>query len=321
MALIGIACADIHFFKFQAFNKDDSRLNYSLKAMRVIMNVATEYKVPILFMGDLFHTPKEVENETLTKVWDLFINYRQGEFFAISGNHDMSKKNGWKYKSPSYLDGFKHLNCFRRLDYFEKPYPIRGDNWLQGLPYMNSGEELMKGIEAYRKEIKKVKGYKILMLHTDCPGQKGWDDKEHGEAELPKKIDEYFRDWDLVLFGHVHRPQKISKRCYMLGSPIHQVMSDQGEMGYWRIYNDRPPLFVGLAEFPRFIKLKEGEKAKDDFNYYIPPEDVSKIEEIEAGDFNITLSRTKLAKRYLRVKGIKDPRKKEALINTLNSIE
>lgn len=322
MGLIGIAFSDIHLYKFQAFNKGNSRLENSLKAMRIICNVALEHRVPILFCGDLFHIPKEVENETLTQVMEFFESIRQVEFFAISGNHDLSQKNGWDYRSPTYLKGFNCFPCFRWLDYHKKPYPIKG-GWLQGLPYMNSVLELNKGIEAYRPEIKKQKGFKILMLHTDCPGQKGFDNLEHGEAELPKNIDHYFRDWDLVLFGHVHRPQKITEKCYMLGSPIHQVASDKGEMGYWEIYNNRPPRFVGLAEFPKFIKLREEDNNEpyDDFNYFLPFEEVAKIEDVEQGEFNMNLSRTRLAKKYLKIKGIKDKTKKEALIKTLNSIE
>lgn len=325
--LIAVAFSDLHAYKFQLFNKDNSRLNNTLSAFRFIAGVAEFNKVPLLFCGDLFHTPKEVDNETLEKVLLNYMGNIEDNYipmFSISGNHDQSEKNGYDYRSPSYLRsmGIVFKN-FRLLDYLVEGLMMGEDTQIWGIPYMNSEDEILKCINAYRPWAKEHKDkYKILMMHGDVLGAKDHNGLELYDGTLFKKgVDKFFKEWDLVLYGHIHKPQSITKKVHMLGSPIHQISSDKGDMGYWLIFNDRPPKFVGLAGYPKFVHLEKGQIAPDDKNYYIPFEREEAIEEVEQGDFNINHSRTKLAKKYMRVKGIKSKIKKKELIHILNSIE
>lgn len=329
--LIAIAFSDIHFYKFNAFNRGNSRLEWSIKAFEEIAGVAREYRVPLLFNGDLFHTPAGVENETMGRVINAYYTSVQSfgtSCYAISGNHDFSQRNGIDHKSPSHLNCFEHFSKFHLLDdmapVLTNPeiYSNSKRIWVTGIPYMNNESELKKAIKNQRKRVKELEGFKILMLHADCPGavnDQGMIIPE--EKGIPSNLDKFFAPWDLVLMGHIHVPQKLSKKVYMLGSPIAQISSNTEEMGYWKIFSDRPPKFIGLANFPKFIKLAKGEGPKDDINYYIPFEEVGSIEEVEKGDFDLSHSRTKLAKRYLKAKKIKDPKKRAALIKVLNEIE
>lgn len=332
MGLIAIAFADLHSYKFKSFDQGSSRLEWTLKAFAQIAVVAKNRGVPLLFAGDLFHTPVMVENHVLNRTmetYDEHVERRKTEFFAISGNHDMSEKNGPNNHAPSYLRSFRTaFNTFRLLDW-EREW-LTKNFVIQGIPYMNNDHELGETIRQYKSALKsepKPREYTsrlphILLLHGDCPGAVETNGIELGETKgIPRNVDKFFSPWDHVLWGHIHHPQKISEKCTMLGSPIHQTSGDKGEMGFWEIFTNRPPKFNGLVGFPKFIKLAKGKKPDNDLDYFIPYEDLGKIEEMERGDFDLSLDRTKLAKRYLKTKGIKNKEKKKALIKALNAEE
>lgn len=322
--LVALAFSDIHIHKFRNFNIDNSRLEASLAALREIIQKGIKNKVPILFSGDLFHNPKEVENETLSKTFKVFTDIKvRYNFIAISGNHDMSEKNTLKHTSPSYLDSFAHLEGFQKLD---NGFRSTENLNIWGIPYMNNDKDLAKKIEEIRPKAlrhKKDGKLNILLLHSDAPGAKTPEGIQINETEhIPLGMDKFFKEWDLVLFGHIHLPQKLSKRCYMLGSPIHQNMGDAGnEMGYWEIYSDGSMIFKHLKDYPKFIKLKAGEKAADTFNYYVEHEQVLEDESIEIGEFNVMHSRKKLALTYCKKKSILNKAQKRALIQILNEAE
>jgi DNA repair exonuclease SbcCD nuclease subunit len=143
--------------------------------------------------------------------------------------------------------------------------------------------------------------------------KKKWDDKT-------------FDGWDLVLAGHIHKPQVIwttnKTRGYMMGSPIHQTAGDIGTvMGYYLIgSNGEVDFKPAPKEFPRF---KRGEP-KNNKDYWIPQAD--EVLDIETEDivsgFNIKdNSRKELAIKYLMEKGITSKLKKQTLIKILNNAE
>jgi len=118
--IIAIAFADLHVHKFRNFNdRPISRLDWSLKAFKSIADKAYKLGVPLLFSGDLFHNPKDVENETMGKMQKAYyreIENRGIDFYAISGNHDLSQKNSLSHISPSHLDSFEHFSTFHKLN-------------------------------------------------------------------------------------------------------------------------------------------------------------------------------------------------------------
>lgn len=324
--IIAIAFSDLHLYKFKNFNSpSNSRLRNSLGVLEDIAKAAFVEKVPVLFCGDLFHNPKETENQVMSGALQHYSMYFESygtEFMGISGNHDLSEKNGGEHSSPSHLESLKHFTTFTQMDNIW----INKDNFsVWGLPYMNNDFDLKTSIDAFRPIAKQQKSkLKILMLHSDAPGAVTTEGITVNETEyLPKALDEFFAEWDLVIMGHIHKPQRLGKKVYMLGSPIHQIASDRGvKMGYWEIYSDKTMKFVELDKYPKFRKLKPGkippENSKD---YWIKPDEAVVEENIEVGEFNATLSKSKLARRYLRIKDIKNKSRRRALISILNSVE
>lgn len=324
--VIAIASSDWHNHKWRNFNNYGQRLHQSLRVMEYLSIACQEYNVPLLFMGDLYHTPKEVENETAGKTINTYkkeFDSKKIKVYGISGNHDMSEKNSKTHVSPSHLDSFTHFRTFTKMDGIIATQE-EGSLALFGVPYMNNDQDMVNMVEDLREQAGSCPyKMKILMLHSDCPGAQTPEGFEVKETDhIPWNLDTFFKEWDLVLFGHIHKPQKLSNKCYMIGSPIQQTRGDEGtDMGYWEIYDKGEPKFIHLDSFPKFITLDKGVELPDNYNYYSYPDEILVDENVIEGDFNVTKSRAKLASQYLKVKGIKSKARKKALIHILNQAE
>lgn len=322
---IAIASSDWHFHKFNAFNENNRRLRETAKAARMILQISTNLGIPHLFCGDMVHNPLAIDNDVAHELIETLL-ITKANTLCISGNHDMPDKNSFNGESMSYM---KTLGLLGLTEMVWKDGLLEETILIYGFDYHDSDVHLLDSIKDYENtsEFKKDRRRKILMLHSDCPGAKTPAGIEIGEAKhFPRHLDKLFSNWDLVLFGHIHKPQKLSKKCYMLGSPIQQTIGDIGtEMGYWTIYNDLSIEFKCLNHiFPTFKLLGRGEQPNNKRDYFIPYE--TPIEEIaelknDSQEFNMSLSRKKLAQKYCRIKGIKDKGRITELINTLTSIE
>lgn len=191
-----------------------------------------------------------------------------------------------------------------------------GDYHIYGVPYIDNNV----GLSEYLKKLKLDKNVKnILLLHTDYPGARDTDGREVDSVENLNV--NTLNKFDLVLCGHIHKPQRLSKKVYMIGAPNHQRRTDRGcKLGYWEIYSDLSMKFIPLKEFPKFIDVEKEDDIKDDGNYYtvIPPKASNPVN----NKHKITkqLSKKTLAKRYLKEKGIKDEVKTNLLIETLKKL-
>lgn len=326
--VIALSTADLHTHKFRNFNVNNSRLKNTVDAIKHIDSEAAKLGVPVLFSGDLIHDPKFLENETGKLLHKTFAAL-ESHWLGISGNHDFSEKNGLDHCSPSHLDSFIHHPKFTHVIQSNTPWSdSKGNFLLWGLPYMNNDKDLAKAINTLRVSAKtyakRDKGsIHVLLLHTDLPGAKTPEGTIINETDhIPLNMDKFFEPWDLVLCGHIHRPQKLSNKCYMLGSPIHQNAGDKGiKMGYWEVYSDASMKFIHLDKYPKFRQLKQGEKPTNETDYWIEYDEVLVDENVEVGEFNIANSRKELASRYMKTKGIKDKLKRRELIKILNEAE
>lgn len=234
---------------------------------------------------------------------------------AISGNHDMKKVSkigekpfSWLYTLPS--------NFIDIMDYKQDTLSsYNQDIILHGVPYIDHNI----GLCEYLKNLKLDKSKKhILMLHTDYPGAKDTDDREIDSVEnLNINI---LNRFDLIICGHIHKPQRLSKKVYMIGAPNQQRRTDMNcKLGYWLIMEDLTMKFVELSDFPKFIDVESEEDVKDDGNYYT----LITRETIVESDNKIHkgLSKKKLVRLYLKYNNIKDKEKKECLLDIIKKAE
>lgn len=318
--VIALAFSDLHLHDYAKFNQNNSRTLNHIKVLDLIKKKCRRHGCPALFCGDFFHKPESVSTNLLSLFNDHFI-YRFGcecepwIMYAISGNHDIYGIAKYLQNYPSLVKEFSKLYSWLECIDFQK-VPLGDRYMLYGVPYLDHNI----GLNEYIKGIDLDKSKKnILMLHSDYPGAKDTDGSEVGSSENINT--NLLQKFDLVLMGHIHKPQKLGKKIIMLGAPLQQRRTDRDcEMGYWKIYEDLSVKFVPFKKFPKFIDVESEDQIKDDGNYYTV---VAKPKEIEVRENKLTkdLSKTKLVREYMRAKQIKDKDKKHLLINLIKEAE
>ena len=323
---LAIVSSDWHYHIYKKFNKDNSRTLVIEKFIHSIMAKSKELGVPILFTGDMTHTPKGISTglherlNTLFKPYDDRLRFEGGPnvIIGISGNHELEETNYPEKRSPSVFraNSIAFPNAIIEIDfsvYEAKNFVVCG------IPYINRNRGLEEELNKLRAKIKNLKGPKILLLHSDAPSAIDTNGREVlSHSNIPTNLGKFFHGFDIVFFGHIHKYQKLWKNIYMVGAPNQQRKSDMGcEMGYLILYDDLSVEFI-KTDLPEFRTYGEGEEIPDEYHYYtmIPKEKKSSIKVNKV--FSNKSNKTNLAISYLRATKTKSRRKKYALIDILN---
>lgn len=317
--VIAIAFSDLHIHDWSKFNQENQRTKNHFKVLSLIHEVCKKYNCPALFCGDLFHKPENITQDLLNTVFEEF-NKMEGIDFtihAISGNHDVTKVTKVGEKPMSWISilnrKYGFLNC---ID--SSRVTIHDDIDVIGVPYIDHN----LGINEYLKNLTLEDGRKyILLLHTDYPGAKDTDGSEVGTSEnLNLNI---LNRFDLILCGHIHKPQRLSKKTFMIGAPIQQRRTDKDcDMGYWKVYDDLSMVFVPISQdFPKFIDVSSPEEVQDDGNYYTVISKKVVATENQVNHITKKLSKKRMVRRYLKANGIADKKKESILLDIIKESE
>ena len=317
--IIAIAFSDLHLNLWAKFNNENKRTLDGFKVLSCINNVCNMYGVPALFCGDLFHKPENMDQDLYTMWKDFYEDMRWGafqRFYLISGNHGIKHISKVGEKPVSWESLICDGNIFNCLDYNHFCIDMINNIEVYGVPYIDHNI----GLNKYLKDLDLVGDKNILLLHTDYPGAQDTDGRVVDSVEnLNMNI---LNKFDLVLCGHIHKPQRLGKKVYMIGAPIQQRRTDRDcEMGFWKLYSDLSMEFEPFYEFPKFIDVASEDEIKDDGNYYTVIPQKASIKEVVNHKITKQLSKKKLAHRYMRVKGIKDKAKESLLIEILKKSE
>lgn len=319
---IAIAFSDFHTAKWKQFNDKNQRTLQPYDIINIIINKTKQLNVPLLFAGDWNDHPKHMDNQVMQVT--AAIAYRLTEknvaIIGIDGNHDFDKVNTIKVNARGFFSHLSVLNpnfiCvnFKYYDTFKAR--------IHGIPYINGNADYKKAIKEAIKNRAKDK-QNILMIHRDLPGAVEPNGISIGDMEDAVSLKKYFKKFDLVLSGHIHKPQwvkKLGKNVLMLGATNHQRRSDAGtKMGYWILYSNNTAEFVDLKQ-PEFRYYKDGEEPKNDYDYWIklPPEPIVDKADTKTHKFNSGQKRDKLVKNYMKVKNIKSKAKLNLLMKLIN---
>lgn len=318
--VIFIASGDWHLHNWKNYNEGDRRIKNGLQIPILIHSLCKKHNVPSLFVGDMFHDDSSLSNKLLHYTLPIFrqiYSDDQPKLIGIDGNHDQCQQNYKEDRSPSYLHTlsqvFPSINCINFSTYVHNGIAIHG------IPYITRNKDFAEIVN----NIQFLKGRKnILLIHTDLPGAKDTNQRVIGTARnIPDKLSKLFKRFDLVLCGHIHKPQIMDDNVLMLGAPQQQRKTDIGcEMGYWLIYDDMSYKFKPFKDFPKFEVVEE--KPNTGENYYIVEKKTGKLKILEkenTKDFNSLMSRKKLVNNYCKVTGnvgkSKKRKLKELLIN------
>lgn len=312
--IVALAFSDLHLNDWSKFNQNSQRTMNHFMVLTILQEKARQLCCPLIFCGDLFHKPESISQELLNQTLYWFRNGLQQPVYAISGNHDIINVSKVNQPPLSWNSIFsEEFRLWINLDYSDW---CIGNTMIHGVPYIDHNIGLSEYLTELIKKLDREKKH-ILLLHTDYPGARDTDGRSIDSVEnLNLNL---LNKFDLVLCGHIHKPQKLSKKVYMIGAPLQQRRTDRDcKLGYWEIHDDLSVKFVELKGFPKFIDVESADEIKDDGNYYTIV-NKSTSSEIASPKHKITkqLTKTKLAKQYLIARGIADKKKEELLIKLL----
>lgn len=317
---LAIVFSDLHINNWNKHNLENSRTLNHLRVLFDIKDKCLEYKCPAIFCGDLFHKPENMPQELLQLVQEKFFELDSIPGFtcyAISGNHDINVLNTLENPSNSWVSIFAKYHPWLKCIDFQK---VRlGKYTLLGIPYIDGNQGLNLYLSNYIKDNSHNKT--ILLLHTNYPGAKDTDDRVVDvDNNLSLQVLSLF---DLVLCGHIHKPQKLSNNTYMIGAPLQQRRTDKNcDLGYWELYSDLSLKFIPLENYPKFIDVESEDQIQFDGNYYtvVPPEIISDNDEED--NTGRILSKRKLISQYLKDNGLsKDRKRRKLLFNILKEAQ
>lgn len=320
--VIAIAFSDLHINQWAKFNKDNKRTLDHFRVLELIAEACKKHDCEALFCGDFLHKPESIDQELAilikTQLEKLWRKYPRFMIYAIEGNHDLKSVNSLNDLKSGWVEFFDNDKNLIVISPETPPVYLYNNAMVFGIPYIDHNIGLSECIKSLRLD----NDFKnILLLHTDYPGAKDCDGRMVDSVEnLNLNVLDRF---DLVLCGHIHKPQRLSKKVYMVGAPLQQRRTDKDtELGYWKIYEDLSMEFVSLNEyFPRFIDVESEDEIKDDGNYYTVLPKKSSISVVKEHKITKNISNKTLARRYMKEKGISDKTKKELLIHILKQTE
>lgn len=328
MKIIALAISDIHLANWKQFNLDEYRLKITYNLIKKIIKIARDNGVPILNPGDFIDHPKYLENVVMKYVSDIAEELRaaQTSWYGINGNHDLSRINTYTNPQSGYMTHLSKMmpNQFECMDFRSKLVISNKPFILHGIPYTNHNIGFIEALKDLVKKVKNKPDYKhILMIHRDLAGAVEPDGKVvKKDADGDNDLKKLFKNFDLVISGHIHKPQRIKalgKNVYMLGAPYQQRRSDKDcEMGYWEIYEDMSMVFKPI-DTPRFRTYEWDELPENETDFWIKlPKPVSLKEGKNNKKFNSKVDRKSLVKSYFKAKSIKSKSKKKLILKYLN---
>jgi len=264
-----ILFSDIHFYKNSQLSTPDTEyitswIRSQVEILHQIFSYASLNSIEtIVFNGDLFEEKNRIDQAVYNLVWELFREYTEQGFRMImnSGNHDL-----FAFSRNSSLKPFSSMVDVITVPTNLDVYPTE----FKFIPY-----GMLEGNVDINSEFK----YHVLFTHADIADlQYGKISKQSSSIIKP----DIFNSWDLVMNGHIHRPQECGN-IINIGSPMIQDWGESDEVKRFIHFSNGTcksipincPNFYQLAGLsPRIIKSMEAND-RDFFRVDISAEELS----------------------------------------------
>ena len=215
----------------------------------------------LIFGGDLFEERGRISQVLYNITWDKFKEL--SKYFNIimnTGNHDFTRVQSNSLKPFSNI-----------ADIVTKPKDfIFNDIFLRVIPYGMIDGNLKLPDDKYKEY--------ILLTHTDIDGLRYSNSDYESSSKYKRQI---FSDW-LVLNGHIHLPQELSKRIINLGAVMRNNFGETHKtyFYYYRNYNIKQieikcPEFIITPGFSPKIRSVIEENDYDFFRIDISPQELN----------------------------------------------
>lgn len=201
-----LAVGDVHATPAEL---DDCR-----RLMALVQEKAVEHRVPVLLLGDLYHTMAVIRSEVMNFWRETFSELnaalemsgwrpRSGAdpVYALVGNHDYAGE-GTSIHAMAAHQGAVHV--------VDAPFELGGVLYL---PYYSDRQAFIDACQAHP-------GCPTVICHQTFDGAR-YDNNFYA----PDGVDQDLIPQELVLSGHIHTGQSFGKITY-LGAPRWRTLSD-----------------------------------------------------------------------------------------------
>ncbi len=300
MSKFSIYFTDLHVNKYNQFSEYRDRLKDCLKVIDDVFKYAIAYEADtILFGGDMGDLPKwiyiEVIDEICLRLAKWFKKCPNITMYAISGNHDHNKKNFWDTPAKTLLNVFatafsergtynvlleKFPDRFVLID--NKVVDIGGETYIAGIPYYEHTACFNQALDHMHDAClfpNQDKAKVTLLIHQTPEGIYNKHIKADTNPEDPRYV-----VFDMVLCGHIHKKQRITKKFLLGGNPLHRDLGDIGdEKGIWLLDLRKPSQTVEFisrqGRYPEFkrMKLEDITEADKKESFVVPSMDLKTL--------------------------------------------
>lgn len=274
--------SDLHIHKYKNHNESkNSRFYDCLRVLEDVFEMAYSRKIKhILFCGDLFDSPKELDTEVINETFTTFkgLLYNTNiQFISISGNHDISTKSLYgEYINSSQKFLSKALSNFILLD--DKSIKI-GDVTINGFRYYDFTEDFLKDYNNREYE-----GKVINLIHQSPIGIS--NKFIHADLDISKLK-------GMTFCGHIHTPEILADNFVVVGNPIHRDKGDIDQEKYIWVY-DTDTEELEVIQLEGYMKFTSEET--EDSNDIV----VIKPLEVESENFGMSNDEEGLLESYLK---------------------
>jgi DNA repair exonuclease SbcCD nuclease subunit len=293
---------DLHLDNWSAFSTTttggyNSRFIQQLTVLEGILRYAEQHNCTVVFGGDLFNRRLLIPTDVMHLTYELLAAYDKQTIYFVVGNHDIYDWNS-SHNSLAVLNEMSHVYV---IDESTSVYTDHNVH-LRLVPH---GALLPTSSASLREEVQDY--YEVMVTHYGVNearlGPKDFKMKEDLTVKQLKEL-----NYDLILLGHIHKPQVLADNIIVMGSVMAHSFHETDEKKYYYVLDTETREFVKYeSEAPKFVTIDIKTKAQlkklvlIDGNYYrvnilttkITPKDTAEL----AGR-NVIISYTKASGLY-----------------------
>lgn len=239
--MIRCAIADVHLSEFKNDNilgdGLPERLSEINRALRTVCDFCVQNNIVHLdIIGDLNNDKNIVFTDAQNIIKTIIQDYRNIEFWLITGNHDLSSTGTHQTSCVSVFEDYDNVRCFTEMEIVDN---------ITIVPFSNHIVE----------DVHRAPSNSILLSHfglSEAVLQSGLSIvAKLGLRDLSK--------FKLVILGHYHKPQLLEGNntiLYYVGNPVHLNWNDKNEDKRFLVY-DTESLEVTSVPLTNFIQYRE----------------------------------------------------------------
>jgi DNA repair exonuclease SbcCD nuclease subunit len=300
---------DLHLDNWSAFSTTvaggyNSRFMQQLNVLENILAYAENENCTIVFGGDLYNRRLLIPSDVLHKTYELLAAYNKQTIYFVIGNHDIYDWNS-ENNSLAVLGEMDHVRIIDQATSVHTDHGVHLSLVPHGALLPTSSASLRKAIPDF---------YEVLVTHY------GVNEARLGPKDFKMKDDLTVKqlrelNYDLVLLGHIHKPQTLDKNIIVMGSVMGHSFHETDEEKYFYVLDTETKVFMQYpSSAPQFLTIDVKSKTQlnklvlDDRNYYrlnILTTKITPVDTAKLASRNVIISYTKASGLYAEVDVVK----------------